>query len=110
MSSVCMRHCSPCFSKSYVLYLLFEPGFLWKTKLLNWSADGVAMTGNSVLTLSVLCQRTSERLLVGCGVERVSPDVPCQCGGGLGAPLPLDVITKQHSNQAPLLTGKSLLV
>lgn len=67
------------------MYLLHEPGFLWKNKLLSQSKDCVTMTGNESPDISALCQGTSERLPV--GVERVSPDEPCQCRGGLGAPL-----------------------
>lgn len=73
-------------SYMYALFLLYEPDFpLEKQKLYNRSADGVEMTGNKCPDISAPCQDTSERLLVRRDVERVSPDLPCQCEGGLGS-------------------------
>lgn len=77
-----------------------------KTHAAQSCTDGVMMTGKKRPDTSVLCQGISERLLRGCGVEKVSLDAPCHTWNSLH----LDAKTKQHSNQPSLLTGMSLLV
>lgn len=70
---------------TYCIYCMSQVSSGKTTYSVRVSKDCVTMTGNECPDISALCQGTSERLPV--GVERVSPDEPCQSRGGLGAPL-----------------------